>query len=126
MKYCVLGFGLLLLGQSYGLAADPAATTGHGDLRLVDAAKQRNSAAVRALLKTPGLNVNARQGDGATALEWAVYWEDADMVAQLIHAGADVNLANDLGATPLGLACKSGNPVIAKALLDAGANPKAL
>jgi len=125
MKYCVFGFGLLLLGQSYGLAADPATNTSHPDLRLVDAAKRRDAVAVRTLLKTPGINVNARQGDGATALEWAAYWEDADTVAQLIHAGADVNLANDLGVTALGLVCKNGNPVIAKALLDAGANANA-
>ena len=46
------------------------------------------------------VDVHAPQGDGAAALHWAVYREDLDTAELLIRAGADVNAANDLGATP--------------------------
>ena len=42
------------------------------ELRLIDAAKRSDVAAVRALV-AQGLDVNARAGDGATALHWAAY-----------------------------------------------------
>ena len=43
-----------------------------GDQPLVEAARSRDGEAVRALLGQQA-DVNARQGDGATALHWAVY-----------------------------------------------------
>jgi ankyrin repeat protein len=91
---------------------------------LVDAAKRRDNKAVQVLLKQPR-DVNERHADGATALHWAVYWDDADVVELLVRAGADVNAANDFGATPLWLACDNGNGALVEALLKAGANPNA-
>ena len=41
----------------------------------------------------------------------------------LLRARANVNIANDLGVTPLFLACSNGNGGIAAKLLTAGANP---
>jgi ankyrin repeat protein len=70
-------------------------------------------------------DVNARQPDGSTALQWAVYREDLAEVQRLLHAGADLTLANSFGATPLALAADSGNVAIIRALLKAGANPNA-
>jgi ankyrin len=66
--------------------------------------------------------VNAPQADGATALHWAVYLEDAEAANWLIGAGADVSLANRAGATPLSLACTNGNAPIIELLLDGGAD----
>lgn len=92
------------------------------DLRLVDAAKRRDKAAVHALVKQ-GVDVNTPHHDGATALHWAAYWDDVDLVKQLIDARANVNAANDFGVSPLSLACTNGNPTMVDALLRAGANP---
>jgi ankyrin repeat protein len=91
---------------------------------LVDAVRQQDKALVRALLGTR-VDVNARQGDGATALHWAVYLDDREVVELLLRAGADVNAANDLAITPLYLASASGNAAIVNALLAKGANPEA-
>jgi ankyrin repeat protein len=67
-------------------------------------------------------DVNARAGDGSTALQWAVYNGDVAEVARLIEAGADVKLANSYGATPMSLAANTGNAEIIKLLLKAGAD----
>ena len=68
--------------------------------------------------------MNVRQLDGATALHWAVHWEDRETTALLIRAGANVDAANDLGVTPLLMACTSGNAALVETLLQAGANPR--
>ena len=78
------------------------------DLPLVDAVRDRDIVAVRALLQQ-GVDVNAPQADGATALHWAAHWDDLETADLLLHAGADVDAANDLGVTPLWLACSNGN-----------------
>ena len=95
-----------------------------GDVPIVDAAKNSDRDALRTLLEQ-GADVNARAGDGATALLWASYRDDMDSAELLIGAGADVDLANDLGATPLWAASRNGSPAMAGLLLEAGADPDA-
>lgn len=107
---------LLLVVASRAAASD--------DLRLVEAVKNQDRAAVRGLLKQR-LDVNTPQPDGATALHWAVHWDDLETADLLIQAGANVNAANDYGVTPLWLACTNANAAIVEALLKAGANPNA-
>ena len=96
------------------------AATG-GDLRLVDAAKSRNHEAVRSLLQQH-VDVNAPQGDGATALAWAAHWDDMETAELLIRAGANVNAANSYGVTPLALACTNESAAMVERLLKAGAD----
>ena len=105
------------------LAAVPASSS--PDLRLVEAVKKQDTAAIRALLKDH-VQVNVRQGDGATALHWAAHRDDLETTDLLIRAGANVNAADDLGVTPLSLACANGNYTIVERLLNAGANPNAV
>jgi ankyrin repeat protein len=89
---------------------------------LIDAVKQHDIAAVRALLQKR-VDVNATQGDGATALHWAVYLDDGALVDLLLAARARVNVANDLSITPLYLASVNGNAAIVRALLAGHADP---
>jgi len=95
------------------------------DLRLIQAVKNRDGESVRALLKqgAPAVDVNATQGDGATALHWAVYRGDRELATVLIRAGADVKAANREGATPLWLASVNGDAALIEALIEAGADP---
>ena len=89
---------------------------------LVDAARDGDTTAVRALL-AQGVSVDAAEGDGTTALHWASYRDDVETVGLLLDAGADVDATNDLGATPLWTAGQNGSTAMVGRLLTAGANP---
>ena len=67
-------------------------------------------------------DVNRRDPDGTTPLQWAVYNANVAEVQRLLKAGANVSLANNYGASPMVLASEVGNTEILKLLLDAGAN----
>jgi uncharacterized protein len=67
-------------------------------------------------------NVNRRNADGSTPLQWAVYNGDVAEVRRLLRAGADLSLANQYGATPMSLAAEVGNADMLKVLLEAGAS----
>jgi ankyrin repeat protein len=58
-----------------------------------------------------------------TALHWAVYHDDAEMVEQLLRAGAKADAATRYGITPLSLACTNGDGAQVGRLLAAGADP---
>ena len=91
------------------------------DPSLIDAVKNGNRETVRALLKRH-VDVNAREVDGTTALDWAVRADDLETVRLLIHAGANVNAPNRYSVTPLSLAATNGSAAVTAALLEAGAD----
>ena len=94
------------------------------DVRLAEAAKNRDTDAVRTLL-AEGAPVNTVPPDGVTALHWAALRNDTEIADLLIRAGAAVNAADNYDVTPLSLACTNASPVMVEALLQAGANPNA-
>ncbi len=112
----------LLLAVVGAAAAGLAAAA--GDERLVDAVKNRDGAAARALLDER-VDVNAPQADGATPLHWAAHWDDLETADALLAAGARVDAANDYGVVPLALASTNGSLAMAERLLGAGADPNA-
>jgi ankyrin repeat protein len=67
-------------------------------------------------------DVNRRNTDGSTPLQWAVYESDRAEVQRLLEAGADVSLANKYGATAMSLAAEVGDAATLELLLEAGAN----
>jgi uncharacterized protein len=92
------------------------------DAPLADAVQRRDKQAVLSLLKKHA-DVNAPQSDGATALHWAAYLEDAETTALLIRAGARIDTANSYGVTPLALAAGNGTTAVVEQLLAGGADP---
>ena len=113
-----------LLGCWFIVTLFAAGTLGAAgaDLRLIEAVRNQDREAVRALLKQK-VDVKATQPDGATALHWAAYRNDQETADLLLRAGASVNAQNELGATPLWLASVNGNAAMIDRLLKAGANP---
>jgi ankyrin repeat protein len=118
----ILGLATLF-AMLVGVAS--AAGSAGSDVRLVTAVKEQRNADVQHLLKE-GADVDAALPDGATALLWAVHWNDLKVVEQLLMAGAKVNAVQDLGVTPLILACENGSEPMVAALLAAGAEPNAV
>ncbi|HEY7391392.1 MAG TPA: ankyrin repeat domain-containing protein [Bryobacteraceae bacterium] len=108
---------LIALALGVSLAASAASLS-----PVADAAQTGAIGTVRTLIHQKA-DVNAAQSDGATALQWAAYRNNVEMVSVLLAAGANVNLANHDGVTPLWLAAQNGNAPLIEKLLNAGADP---
>src|SRR5688572_17480343 len=107
---------------SIALSLTTVATASAADLRLIEAVRNHDQPQVRALLNQR-VDVNARSGDGSTALLWAAHWNALETAGLLVRAGADPNAANDFRMTPLSRACVNGSAAFVDLLLKAGANP---
>jgi uncharacterized protein len=104
---------LLVAGVGVGRAAP---------VRLIDAVKAGDRAAIQALLRQP-VDVNAADPDGTTALHWAARANDSETAGALLRAGADVKAANRYGVTALSLASTNGSAALVEMLLSADADP---
>lgn len=113
----VLAFSALLVSVA---AADASAA---GSVRLVEAVKHGDRAAIRSLLER-GAKVSEAGPDGTTALHWAAHNGDLETLKALLRAGARVNVQNRYGVAPLWLAASNGHTDVVKALLPAGADLK--
>jgi ankyrin repeat protein len=110
-----------LFGICISLALSCFPVFGSGRSAVADAAMNGDKAALHTLIQQHA-DVNAPQTDGATALHWAVYRDDAEMTDLLIIAGANAKATNREGASVLSLACINGNAAIIEKLLSAGAD----
>ncbi len=91
---------------------------------LMASTKTEKSEKVAELLVNAGVDPNARQANGMTALMSAVFNDQEDVVKALLEKGADVK-RGAAGFNALSLAVERGNKTMVKLLLAAGANPKA-
>src|SRR5262245_3600464 len=84
----------------------PAATV---SAQVAPRPKQASASTAAAAPSARKADVNRRNDDGSTPLQWAVFNGDVAEVKRLLAAGANVSLANNYGATPMGLAAEVGN-----------------
>ena len=122
-------FGCWAIASACGgvmLTADQSHLThrAKADAALATAVQRMDRSAIRQLLDTR-VDVNASQPDGTTALHWAAFNDDLDLVNRLLAAGANPRAVSRYGVTPLSLACTNGNATIVEQLLDAGADANA-
>ncbi len=94
----------LIAGSLFAFAAGNAS-------ELSDAARHGNAASVRALIKSGAGDVNSPGRDSMTPLLWASQSNDIEMARALLVAGADANLGNRYGITPLWLAATNRSRV---------------
>lgn len=94
------------------------------DLRLVDAARNRDEAGIRNLLKQKA-DVNAPDVTGMTPLLWAAHNDDLEAVTLLLAAGANPKAANRYDVTALSEAARCGDGAMIAALVKAGADVNA-
>ena len=116
--------GLLdILRLANEAGADPAITNRFGGIALIPASERGHVEVVRYLLEETDVDVDHVNNLGWTALLEAIILSDGgpahrEIVALLIEAGADVDLADRDGVTPLAHARSRGYTEIA-ALLEA-------
>jgi uncharacterized protein len=107
--------GLLSLAASLSQAQS-------GPQTLADLIRAGNREAVLAAITSPDIDVNALEPDGSTAVQWATYRVDHEMVRALLKAGAKANVTNHFGSSPLSEAVKLGDLELTRMLLDAHAD----
>jgi len=104
--------------------ADMHRANRHGETALMLAAWKNRRAAMQWLIEH---GARPNRGDAATrewtALHYASFAGHADLIDDLLTAGADVNARSTNGSTVVMMAAREGHAAIAKRLLDAGANP---
>jgi len=111
----VIVAGLLSIGPALSLADAPKQTLGD----LVRAGKRES---VLAAITSPDVDVNEQAPDGSTALMWATFNVDRELVRALLKAGAKADGVNRYGASALGAAVTVDDLELVKLLLDAGAD----
>ena len=55
-------------------------------------------------------------------MHWATHWDQVNLAKQLLEAGANVNVSNELGVAPISIACRNGNNEMVSLLLTNGAD----
>ncbi|MBL6622005.1 MAG: ankyrin repeat domain-containing protein [Rickettsiales bacterium] len=92
--------------------------------QLLRAAKDGNSEEVKRLLEAKA-DVNAKDVDGQTPLQFAAEYGHTGIAAALIAAEANVNAKARYGITPLHLAARNGHTNIVQELIAKGADVNA-
>jgi ankyrin repeat protein len=95
----------------------------YADNIMIEAAKSGDVEAIRAYL-TAGAELNARDGEGMSALTWAARRGQKKVVRVLLDKGlTDIDLKDSYGFTPLFWAARRGYVDIVRILLENGADP---
>ena len=116
---CKQYYEMISMLVNYG--ANINAPVGTGATALHFAAKK--SSKILGLLLQKGCNVHARTRNQNTALHYAVENGRYDNVLTLLQNGAEPNSVNDIGETPLLLACREMHAPIVELLLQYKADP---
>ena len=93
-----------------------------GDTCLILAAYKGHTETVRYLATLPEVDMNQRGRRGQTALHRVALTVHADVVGLLIDAGADIEVKDGVGRSPLLVSSCSGNLDVVKVLVKAGAD----
>ena len=113
--------GLLVLFMVQGCGVTKRASRTPETDALLRAARAGNADTVRALLASPGVDVNGVDEHGNTPLIAAARFGHNDVVTALLIAKADMNIKNDEGKTALMLAAENGHDETVRTLTQARA-----
>ena len=108
--------------------ADPDARGRYGLNPLHAAASSGNFKVVRILIEYGPVDINARDDDGWTPLLWASgrhNFKDGSVLRLLLEHGAEINVQNRVGRTPLHRASFNGALEVVRLLLEHGADVEA-
>lgn len=111
----LLGLGFLATVLAFG---NPSLSLNHQEQRLFEAVANNDVPTVQAVVKN-GVNINAQDVQGRTALLVAVEKHHVESAKVLLDAGADVNIQDHKQDSPLLLAGAEGTVEIMKRILQA-------
>jgi len=97
-------------------------TNEKASVSLIQAARRGDLSTIKSLIESEEVDVN-QQIVGCTALHYAVFYNRKDIVDVLINAGANLDVQNPSGVTPLSWAVEQAHVDIAWTLLEAAADP---
>ena len=117
MTFCKIG---ALTGLALGAISLPGIAMAQQSL--AEYARDGQREIVLTAITSPDVDVDERAPDGSTALLWATYAVDRELVRALLDAGATVNVTNEYGTSPLIEAVKLGDVALVDMLLAAGAD----
>ncbi len=125
LQWALLNRSLAGMKALLDAGADPA-QPGMDNDTVIHMAAMANDAAYLSELLARGVDPNVRNPEsGAGPLRAALMGERDEQFRALLAAGADPNLADRLGNTPLHIAGQINEPARALDLLNAGADPMA-
>jgi ankyrin repeat protein len=107
---------LLVIQKLLSSGADPNLSDVFGWTPLMQATEQKRLAAVQALVALPGINLNAANAEGATALHRAVAQGFVDIARALVQGGASLEVPDQKGRTPYDYARETGRSEMLGAL----------
>jgi ankyrin repeat protein len=100
--------------------ADPTLTTKYGSTPLHNAACHGNAIAIRLLLATGRVDLEARDEDGMTPLHWAAERGHLEAARLLVDAGAKVNARDAHRRTPMSFVHANRHAAVADLLRSRG------
>ena len=116
--------GRTLLDFASGVIAELLRAHGGHSGSILNAARVGDLAGVQALLDA-GVDMNAKDGNGWTALHYAADYGYEEIAELLIAKGADVNAKNPNMLTPLYFAAQNNRKEVAQLLIAGGADVNA-
>lgn len=115
----LLAISMMLVSCSRQSSAPPARNS--QSEALLKAAREGNADTVKALLSSPGADLNAADERGSTPLIEAARYGHDDVARALVAAGANTQLKDKDGKTALMLAVQGGHDEVVRLLKQAGA-----
>lgn len=122
MKKILIGFLICVAGLQGCSNSQDEKSGGEMMDTLFQAVEQNNNKGVQQLIEE-GVDVNAQDGEGRTALMIATYGNHVDVAKQLIDAGADVNIRDNMKNSPFLYAGAEGYMEMLKLTIAGGADP---
>ena len=104
--------------------ADPNLKDMGGYTALLRALEKKNERSAELLLAQPEVELNAQGFNGMTALSWYVWRGSEDKVKSLLERGANPNLSDTDGDTPLHGAAQRGNVNLITDAAGGGCKPQ--
>lgn len=95
----------------------------HSDMTLIDAVKKQDTDTFKQLINKTGIEIDASDAEGNTALIWAVKYGYEWALKLLLEKGANPNIITQKKASPLGIACFKMDKASVETLLSYGADP---